>query len=255
MVIGATIAVGGYLAVNALHLPLIPTAPAQIPLTGPTMRPSATLPPTSTQPFTLTPFSTQTHTPTETLTPTNTPTITPTLTNTPTPTNTSSPSLACSPQLTGLKDANCRVGPSTLYDVYGTLFQGQTVDILAVNEEGTWFMVEHPQSFRNPCWVWNGPAVQEQGDLSCTQVLAVDLPSPEKKPPSNGGQSSPSDGQSPPSGGSPPSGSGSGNPPVLIITPYPFLLLDPILSCQVPQTCKPGYYWDTKACSCRATIK
>jgi hypothetical protein len=255
MFIGATIAVGGYLAVNALHLPLLPTAPAQIPLTGPTMRPSATLPPTSTQPFTLTPSSTRTHRPTETLTPTNTPTITPTLTNTPSPTYTSSPPLACSPQLTGLQDANCRVGPSTLYDVYGTLFEGQTVDILAVNEEGTWFMVDHPQSFRNPCWVWNGPAVQEQGDLSCTQVLAVELPSQEKKPPSNGGQSSPSDGQSPPSGGSPPSGSDSGYPPVLIITPYPFLYLDPIFSCQVPQTCKSGYYWDTKACSCMATIK
>ena len=221
----------------------------------PTHIPTETAAPTITPSLTQTPTNTPslTQTPTETPTPTYTPTKTLTPTTTLTPTVSSMPPLACSPQLTGLQDANCRVGPSTLYDVYGTLFQGQTVDILAVNEEGTWFMVEHPQSFRNPCWVWNGPAVQEQGDLSCTQVLAVDLPSQEKKPPSNGGQSSPSDGQSPPSGGSPPSGSGSGNPPYLIITPYPLLRIDPLLVCEVmKQEClaKDNYRWIPESCSC-----
>ena len=270
-IIGAIIVGGGYILIaNALDLPFIPATgggqsvvntpmPAFIvtksstPTHIPTETAAPTITPSLTQTTTNTPSPTQT--PTETLTPTNTPTITPTLTNTPSPTYTSSPPLACSPQLTGLQDANCRVGPSTLYDVYGTLFEGQTVDILAVNEEGTWFMVDHPQSFRNPCWVWNGPAVQEQGDLSCTQVLAVELPSEGNPSPSKKGSSLSTGEQSPPSGGSPPSGSGSGTPPLLIITPYPFLRLDPILSCQVPQTCKPGYYWDTKACSCMATIK
>jgi hypothetical protein len=145
------------------------------------------------------PAPTSTATPSATLTRTPTPTLTPTLTpeptKTPRPTNTQrptepptlvtvigiTPAAVCSPTLTGLRDANCRVGPSTAFEVYGTLFEGQTVNILAVNDVGSWFMVDHPQSFRNPCWVWNGPAVQVDGELSC--VARISVPPPETLPP------------------------------------------------------------------------
>ena len=161
IIIGTLIIVGGYvLRANAGNLPFIP-------VTG------------ETQGLTNTPIPTVTLTitPTETAAPTSTPAPTnPPMPTTPTliPLIVTTPFLASSPTLTGLRNANCRLGPSTEYDPpYGTLLQGQTVDILGVNAEGTWFLVVHPQSFRYPCWVWNGYAVQVEGDLGSIQVMAV----------------------------------------------------------------------------------
>ena len=142
-----------------------------------------------------TPTTTLTAIPTNTPRPTKTPTQTPTktLTKTPTPTRTATlipiivttPPLACSPTLTGLQNTNCRLGPSTEYDPpYGTLLKGQSINIVGINAEGTWFLVEHPQSFRYPCWVWNGPTVQVMGDLSCVQVVVPTFEA--QSPPNNG---------------------------------------------------------------------
>jgi hypothetical protein len=152
--IGTLIIAGGYVLIaNAHNLPVIPE-------TGGTRSVTNTPAPIKTLMATVT----------KTATPTNTPTDTPTLI----PLIVTTPFLASSPTLTGLQNANCRLGPSTEYDPpYGTLLQGQTVDILGVNAEGTWFLVDHPQSFRYPCWVWNGYAVQVQGDLGSVQVVAV----------------------------------------------------------------------------------
>lgn len=153
IIIGTLIMAGGYvLTANAHDLPLIPVTDG-----------------TSSVTNTPAPTKTLTATVTNTTTPTNTPTTIPTLI----PLIVTAPPLASSPPLTGLQDANCRLGPSSAYDIYGTLHQGQTVGIVAINDSGTWFLVEHPQSFRYPCWVWNGPAVQVQGDLGCVQVIAV----------------------------------------------------------------------------------
>ena len=157
IIIGAVIAVTGYVLIaNAGNLPFIPVIGGARAVTNTPSR-TATLPA----------IVTNTLTSTNTSTPTDTPTLIPIVATT--------PSLACSPTLTGLQNANCRIGPSTVYDPpYGTLLQSQTVDILAVNAEGTWFLVDHPQSFRYPCWVWNGSAaVQVQDDLGCVQVIAV----------------------------------------------------------------------------------
>ena len=157
IIIGAVIAVTGYVLIaNAGNLPFIPVTGGARAVTNTPSR-TASLPA----------IVTNTLTSTNTSPPTDTPTLIPIVATT--------PSLACSPMLTGLQNANCRLGPSTVYDPpYGTLLQGQTVDILGVNAEGTWFLVDHPQSFRYPCWVWNGSAaVQVQDDLGCVQVIAV----------------------------------------------------------------------------------
>lgn len=154
IIIGTMIMAGGYVLIaNAHNLPFVPVSGGASSVTN-------------------TAASTQTlmATVTNTATPTNTPTDTPTLI----PLIVTTPFLASSPTLTGLQNANCRIGPSKEYDPpYGTLLQGQTVDILGVNAEGSWFLVDHPQSFRYPCWIWNGPAVQIQGDLDSVQVMAV----------------------------------------------------------------------------------
>ena len=157
IIIGAVIAVTGYVLIaNAGNLPVIPVTGGARAVTNTPSR-TATLPA----------IVINTLTSTNTSTPTDTPTLIPLIVTT--------PPLACSPTLTGLQNANCRLGPSKEYDPpYGTLLQGQTVEILGVNAEGTWFLVDHPQSFRYPCWVWNGSAaVQVQDDLGCVQVIAV----------------------------------------------------------------------------------
>jgi hypothetical protein len=154
--IGTLIIAGGYVLIaNAHNLPVIP-------VTGETRSVTNTPAPTKTLMATVTNTATPTNTPTDTLT------LIPIVVTT--------PSLACSPTLIGLQNANCRLGPSSAYDIYGTLRQSQTVGIVAINDSGTWFLVDHPQSFRYPCWVWNGPAVQVQGDLGCVQVIVVPPP-------------------------------------------------------------------------------
>src|SRR6266511_4751457 len=214
---------------------------------------TATLIPTITKTLTSTPSRTPTSTSTSTATTTATQTSTPTRTATFTPTIATIPPLACSPVLTGLQNANCRIGPSKAYDPpYGTLLQGQTVHILGVNFERTWFLVEHPQSFRYPCWVWNGSAVQVEGDLSCVQ--AVSIP--------NTGQLETANSQRKPSQ----SGTITGEPSVDYCSLYPVLCAyAPIPSCPsgtswnsttgcVP-TCDSDHYWNPDTNSCQPYIK
>ncbi len=104
-----------------------------------------------------------TSTPPRTFTPSRTPTITPVF--------------ACTDAnrltLTALTNANCRKGPSTVYPVAGTLFEGQTIDIIMVskNEVSIWFQVKLPNPNVRACWVSIGPAVQTQGDLSCVGIF------------------------------------------------------------------------------------
>ncbi|HKY55168.1 MAG TPA: hypothetical protein VJM08_12715 [Anaerolineales bacterium] len=194
---------------------------------APQLLATSTMIPTITKTLTSTPSRTPTSTSTSTATATNTPR--PTRTSTFTPTIATIPPLACSPVLTGLKDANCRVGPSTTFEVYGTLFEGQTVDILAVNDVGSWFMVDHPQSFRNPCWVWNGPAIQVGGELSC--IPRISVPPPEELQP----------------------GPYLGNPvpPVPELPPGPTIQLNPNLACYIvlSQSC-PSSIWHVNPCYC-----
>lgn len=217
---------------------------------------TATPIPTITKTLTSTPSRTATSTSTSTATATTTRTSTPTRTATFTPTIATIPPLACSPVLTGLKNANCRIGPSTAYDPpYGTLLQGQTVHILGVNFERSWFLVEHPQSFRYPCWVWNGPAVQVEGDASCVQ--AVGIPNTGQLKTANS-QRKPSQSFTLP---------GESPVPVDYCSLYPSLCLIaiPALSCPagtswtsgagcVP-TCDADHYWNPDTNSCQPYIK
>jgi len=223
--IGATLALSGYLAVNALYSPAV-VEPPKAPVAAVTPRPATK---TATTVKTRTPLPTKTSTklptPTRTLQPTRPPTATPDQGMT--------GALACTPKLTGLQDANCRVGPSTLFEVYGTLFEGQTVGILASNESGSWFMVDHPQSFRNPCWVWNGPAVEERGDLSCLAMVSVPLPSDQNP--------APKPKKEPPPAAPPPGG---------IIYQPPLLEIFPYLVCVAPSSCPSGSKWNPNNCRC-----
>jgi hypothetical protein len=133
--------------------------------------------------------------------------------------------------------------------------QGQSVPILGINFERTWFLVEHPQSFRYPCWVSNGSAVQVEGDLSCVQAVSVP-----NKPQLEAAQSQME-----------PSQLETILSPSLLLVDYCSLYPDlctsvvPALSCPsgyywdssqgcIP-TCGPDYYWNPDTNSCQPIIK
>jgi hypothetical protein len=253
LLIAAVVVGGGYfLTANALDLPFF-SAPVAI------QDPTNTPVPTATR--TVTP--TKTRTPTQTRTLTKTATLIPTRTPSPSATVTQVQPVACAPAVTGLQNANCRLGPSTLFEVYGTLFEDQTVEVLAVNDAG-WLMVEHPQSFSNPCWVWNGPSVVVQGNLSCVGVVNVALPPAGQFPPGSGiSGGEPSPGDSPPVGSPvaeqpppqviPP----DGDPPAVLIPGVIITLpeIEQYLSCEVPQDCPRGMIWSTSACGCVIDVR
>ncbi len=68
-------------------------------------------------------------------------------TKTPTSTPTPEP-----PHLTAIKNANCRYGPGTAYDIADTLFAGKSALIVGRNEQNTWWQIQGP-TFGSLCWV------------------------------------------------------------------------------------------------------
>ncbi len=97
------------------------------------VQPSPTLPPPTVPP------------PTDTfVVPTATVTSTATITSTSTPSG---------PVITLIKDANCRNGPGTGYDVITSYFKGETLQIVGRNPDfdNTWWYVKMPTGGK--CWV------------------------------------------------------------------------------------------------------
>jgi uncharacterized protein YraI len=84
-------------------------------------------------------------------TPTDTPNPLITETSSVTPSSTLLPPSACVPMVTFIQNANCRVGPGTVYEVYTSFLEGQTVPIDGQNEEGTWGWLRIPNS-SDHCW-------------------------------------------------------------------------------------------------------
>jgi hypothetical protein len=129
---------------------------------------SATL--TATLTPTPIPTSTLTLTPTETLTPTSSPTPTNTSTLTPTPTNTSPPT----PTPTATHDfpygigrffhAWCRYGPASAYLFRWDIQEGDHVEILYRNFDGSYLWV-HPLDTYAYCWTHN-TVLEIYGDIS-----------------------------------------------------------------------------------------
>ena len=97
-------------------------------------QPSPTLPPPTD------PLPTLTYTPVLTDTPVSTATITPTAT-------------MSGPVVTLIKDANCRNGPGTTYDVITSYFKGETLQIVGRNSDfgNTWWYIKMPTG--GECWI------------------------------------------------------------------------------------------------------
>lgn len=119
-------------------------------------------------PPTPTPVPTSTPTP---LSPTDTPTATPTAEPTPTPTFTPLPK----PQaIVSAQEANVRRGPGTGHPVVARLRQGETVDLIGRNVDGTWWQVALATGEEG--WV-NASLVTTVGPADAVEVAAA-IPTP-----------------------------------------------------------------------------
>jgi len=92
-------------------------------------------------------------------------------TATPVSTATTTPTATLSgPIITFIKDANCRNGPGTKYDVVTSYFKGQTLQIVGRNPDfnNTWWQVNMPTGGK--CWVSLATG-QAYGDFSDIPIV------------------------------------------------------------------------------------
>jgi hypothetical protein len=107
----------------------------------------------------------------------STPTLTPTATiaSSPTPTD-----ICKDPVIvTATENLNCRQGSDVSFKIVGTLMQGDSIEVIAVNPSQAWAYVPNP-SFPDAslsCWIWLALTETTTGDLSCATIRA-DPPTP-----------------------------------------------------------------------------
>ena len=58
-----------------------------------------------------------------------------------------------SPELTLTKNSNCRVGPSSFYNIVDQVAQGKVLNVTGRNEENTWWQVTNPTG--RTCWIFS----------------------------------------------------------------------------------------------------
>jgi len=116
-----------------------------------------------------------------TSTATLTPTVTQTLENTLTPTPTlTATAPACEAVFTLEKNANCRKGPGTVYDVFTSYFAGQELLVDGRSADSTWLWVQVPDTAGAHCWISTAVG-SSSSDVECKQVIAAP-PTPTPKP-------------------------------------------------------------------------
>jgi len=76
-------------------------------------------------------------------------------------------------------DTNCRLGPSTLYDIVGYLLADRQSEVQGRNDSQTWWYIENPGKSGAFCWVW-GQTTNVQGDVSLLPV--INPPPPPERP-------------------------------------------------------------------------
>jgi hypothetical protein len=103
--------------------------------------------------------------------PSDTPIIFPT--NTIAPSNTPFPIITFTPTeptIHATVNTNCRVGPSSNYDVAGFLLVGEYAKVFGRNSNSTWWYIQNPDNLSKYCWVWNQSTIVE-GNISIIPVI------------------------------------------------------------------------------------
>jgi uncharacterized protein YraI len=139
-----------------------------------------------------------------------TPTLTPTPTRTPVVTITPiTPEAPTAPSVIAKMNANCREGPGTAYDSYGSLLAGQQAEIKGRLSDNSWLLIALAGR-SSYCWIAASVA-NVSGDLSKVQTVAAGALPPVA------GEQPPAAGQQPPAAGEePPTGSVLEPPPIVI---------------------------------------
>lgn len=149
-----------------------PGANSATAINTPATAPSATMaPPTATS----APTTAATIAPTATPTPPATPTATPLPTDTPSP----SPTPAPAASVTG-DSINVRSGPGTIYPVVGKAAKGESLPVIARNQDGSWLEVELKDGKRG--WVAT-KLMQSSVPTESLPIEAKIPPAPTSQPP------------------------------------------------------------------------
>lgn len=128
----------------------------------------------------LLPTSTPTYTPTHTSTPS--PTDTPQPTSTPEPTDTPTPlpsptEIPLASTVTATEsNVNLRSGPGTDYEVIGTLFSGESLEIVGRNADSSWWQVSAPNGL-----AWVAASVVTASNID-DSIPVVEAPPPSIQP-------------------------------------------------------------------------
>ncbi len=105
-----------------------------------------------------------------------TPTFTSTSTITLTPTITLTSTLDI-PMVSVSHGTYCRTGPGTMYDLVGTLMEGEDAEIVARSEDGQYWVIKNPDA-SGECWLWGYYATA----VGPTDSLPIYLPPPTPTP-------------------------------------------------------------------------
>lgn len=98
-------------------------------------------------------------------------------TDTPTPTETPvpvTPTLQLSPKITLSKNSNCRVGPTTYYNVVDQIAAGTELPVIGRSEDNTWWQVINATN--RECWIFNENATPNTDFTSVTIGVPPPLP-------------------------------------------------------------------------------
>jgi hypothetical protein len=90
----------------------------------------------------------------------------------PSPAVTSPPLAPGVPTINVSVDTNCRLGPSTDYDIISLLAVGQTTTVHGRVADNTWWYIADPRRAGQYCWMWGQYAIVN-GDVASIPVVAA----------------------------------------------------------------------------------
>jgi len=116
--------------------------------------------------------------PSDTPTPSSTPTSTETPPPPPSTPTATSPAIASAPIAQVIENTNCRIGPSTAFELRYTALAGERLEIVSRTTLNDYVVVRNPNNPQGTCWLWTR-YVDVKGDLS---ALPVTTPPPTPTP-------------------------------------------------------------------------
>jgi len=99
----------------------------------------------------------------------------------PEPQTEESEEVSADPLVIANRNANCREGPGTEYDIDGALLLDEQADIVGRLADSSWFLITLPDSALN-CWI-SAITVDTEGNVADVSIASAPPPPPEEEPP------------------------------------------------------------------------